>query len=375
MEPIQLTYRAHKMTSAVKNTNEALNFDNRQSWIDVLRGTSILLVMLSHSYGFTAFDKNLNQNAFIDVVSTVNTSVEAFRMEIMFLLSGFLVERGLKKGKRQYLTGKLHNIVYPFLVWSTIIFLLKQAGAVIFKGEPIEWEYLLRFLIGSTDLTWFLHELLLFYLITPLLSRLNVLTVVLVSCAMSNLVPRDIHDNLPGFNNTFINDLFYYFTYFFLGNYITKSNLSLSAIKETKVQLISLAAISTILVTSHFTDIAKTWPGYLPLVLASLPIFFLASIAASRSPLSSPLKYLGENSIVFYLVHYPTQMVLAYFLGKVISDKTALFLLLLLVGLLVPTLVSIGRARDEFRFLNIFFSSQKYFLLGIRRSAQASPAS
>lgn len=54
MEPIQLTYRAHKMTSAVKNANEALNFDNRQSWIDVLRGTSILLVMLSHSYGFTA---------------------------------------------------------------------------------------------------------------------------------------------------------------------------------------------------------------------------------------------------------------------------------------------------------------------------------
>jgi len=76
MEPIQLTYGAHKMTSAVKNANEALNFDNRQSWIDVLRGTSILLVMLSHSYGFTAFDKNLNQNALIDVVSAVNTSVE-----------------------------------------------------------------------------------------------------------------------------------------------------------------------------------------------------------------------------------------------------------------------------------------------------------
>jgi surface polysaccharide O-acyltransferase-like enzyme len=375
MEPLQLAYRAYEMTSAVKNPNEALNFDNRQSWIDILRGTSILLVMLSHSYGFTAFDKNLNQNALIDVVSAVNTSVEAFRMEIMFLLSGFLVKKGLKKGKRQYLTGKLHNIVYPFLVWSTIIFLLKQAGAVTFKGEPIEWEYLLRFLIGSTDLTWFLHELLLFYLITPLLSRVNVLSVIFASCAISSLIPRDIHDNLPGFNNTFINDLFYYYTYFFLGNYITRSNLSLSAMKDTKVQLISLAAISIILATSHFTDIAKTWPGYLPLVLASLPILFLASIAASRSPFSSPLKYLGENSIVFYLVHYPTQMVLTYLLGKVISDKTLLFLLLLLFGLLVPTIVSIGRTKDSFRFLNIFFSSQKHFLPAIRKSAQASPVS
>ncbi|WP_258077214.1 acyltransferase family protein, partial [Xanthomonas arboricola] len=151
----------------------------RDDWVDWLRGASVLMVIVLHAYGF-AFDAYPElrggaaeeSSALMLSIERLNRSLAPLRMQLMFLLSGLFVARGLDKGIAPYLGGKLRHVLYPYLLWSVLIFALREAGSVLAKAEPIAWLDLGKIAVGNVALTWFLFYLFVFLVLMPLLRRL-----------------------------------------------------------------------------------------------------------------------------------------------------------------------------------------------------------
>lgn len=338
----------------------------RQSWIDVLRGTSVLMVILLHAHGFAfnAYGATADTtNLLVKCVDLLNLAAAPFRMELMFLLSGLFVATGLKKGRSQYLTGKISNVLHPFLLWSVVIFALRQVGSVIAKGEAIDWSPLMQIPTGSSALTWFLYYLFVFYLLTPLLRRANPVVVGAACMLLSVAIPEDF------FN---YHELAYYFFYFYLGDYLARRKVALTGQASPAVLLGSTAALVVTGFLGITSDLSKTWAGYLPLVLASLPVIFHVAAMASRHRFSQPLAYVGRNSIVFYLIHFPIYVGLGYVLHKLTDNGMLVFAVLLGVGVGVPVVLSVARTRNLLGPLDLMFSL-KYVLDARSRKLATEP--
>lgn len=121
-----------------------------------------------------------------------------------------------------------------------------------------------------------------------------------------------------------------------------------------------------------YSEFGKTWVGFLPLVLASLPIIFHLAAWISRLRISRPLAYVGRHSIVFYLIHYPVFVVLNYYvLHRFTDDGPMIFAILLSLGIAIPATLSVARERGALGPFDLMFSLR--YLLGAR--ARALPAS
>lgn len=325
---------------------------DRHRWIDLLRGTSVLMVIILHArqyafFGYVDEPASVQGSLLTDLVATLNVSFAPFRMQLMFLLSGLFVARSLDKGSAQYLSGKLRGVLYPFVLWSLVIFVVRDGSATLLKGAPVAWDQLLMIVTGSSTLTWFLYDLFIFYLVTPYLRRFHPLLVVLGALALALWVPGSAYLH-PA--------LFYYFIYFFLGDYATRARVDLSARPPAALLLLSVLSLAAVIGVSNTTTLAKQWPGYLPLVLGALPALIQAAVWASRRRWSAPLMYIGRNSIVFYLVHYPPYLVLAYLLHRISHDGTLIFCVLLLSGLTGPLTLCLIRDRCAGRWVEWLFS-------------------
>lgn len=92
----------------------------RQTWIDVVRGLAVILVVLVHAMQraelFTGHE--------FTRLETLTIIVTPLRLPAMFLLSGLFVTRSLAKGPAAYVTGKLRRIAWPYLLWSVLLIAL-----------------------------------------------------------------------------------------------------------------------------------------------------------------------------------------------------------------------------------------------------------
>lgn len=73
--------------------------DNRQIWIDVLKGIAIISVVIGH---------NMDDNAF----------VYCFHMPLFFILSGFIFSTQIK---RAYLQSSVRRLLIPYISFLIII--------------------------------------------------------------------------------------------------------------------------------------------------------------------------------------------------------------------------------------------------------------
>lgn len=263
----------------------------RLDWIDVVRGSAVLLVIVVHVMQRT----ELFTGHEFTRLGTATVVVTPLRLPTMFLLSGLFVPRSLAKGAVAYVAGKLRRIAWPYLLWSVILIALFDIGLRL-TGFGFGWEVFWRIFYDPIEHLWFLAYLFLYFLIA-LLVRWIPAPYLLAAVIALSAVP--VGDQWVRFcaNAAF----------FFTGVVLAAHREALErAIARTGLAA-ALLLVAVGLSVGHATRVLvlPEAPWNLPVV-----IMFVVGLAGVVRPVSAtralaPLRYVGVHSIVFYIAHWP----------------------------------------------------------------------
>ncbi|MGQ4544348.1 acyltransferase family protein [Dermabacteraceae bacterium P13088] len=321
----------------MKGSDKVLMGSNgRYEWMDALRGFAILLVIIFHApipHGFS-----VDGAAFID---KFNSFFLPFRMPVLMLLSGILLPKSLNKPVTRYLSGKASGILWPLFLWLSFwIVVVSPVVGTADIGElfnPVSWV--------SKYYLWYLGQLFLLYVTALLFKKTpSWLPCVLFFVLFNYFVdaPWVYHES---FEKTYL-----FFGVFFFAGYAIGCNLNyfMQIVNSNWALILLLPALAIGSSASSGGVIAShsilAWQITLILgVLGVLTIF----VHASRKNKFNWLRWIGKNSIVFYVVHFPVEHMIFWAgykarVAYVLPEFS--YLLILSGGLLVPGLLVFMRS-------------------------------
>lgn len=303
----------------------------RLPWLDIARGTGILLVVAGH-VGEGVIQAGLPHGAWMDqLVKAIYT----FHMPLFFIISGFLFLPSFQKTPDHFLRIKTGTILYPYLIWTVVqtgieIALSRYTNKGIGPEElyPILWQPRAHF--------WYLHSLFLIAAFTYLLFRITPRYAPWLGIALSYsrlLLPGETGYWLIPVNNLL---------YFNLGILFWQHRaIILERLQQTSVALG--------LTTLFFLGLGAnaSIPGGNAILLILLAITgsaWIMALSSQRMPeyLSGILTYLGEKSLYIYLLHIlagsGVRIILEKFLH--IQNGEIHFVAGCIAGVMIPILVT-----------------------------------
>ncbi|MCR2825250.1 acyltransferase family protein [Microbacterium sp. zg.Y909] len=296
--------------------------------MDLTRGTAILLVVLHHSI---EIPETLGVGA-PRALAAVDAVFAPFRMPLLMFLSGMLLPRSFRRPARDYFVGKARGILWPYLVWSLIVLAI--------AGE-LSARILLNVVVYPPTYLWYLWFLFAFYVIAWVLHRFSVppLGASAVILVASMFLPDDYR--LARFA--------FLMAFFFAGWWWAQAEERLRIGLRTRVAIVAvgllLAAATAVLsatgtVERYEASFAWGTVGLIAAIALGLP-----STATRRW--ARPLEFVGRNSIVFYVSHYPVILALDSWLLAA-TDDGSLWIsatLTMVAALAVGVVLTVARDR------------------------------
>ncbi|MFZ4835576.1 acyltransferase family protein [Rouxiella sp. Mn2063] len=276
----------------------------RIEWMDFLRGVCIILVIQLHTLLLSGW---LRSGGFLDIESYI---LSPYRMQILFFLSGLVASKSINKNNIDYFKGKFNNILYPYLVWS-LPYLLVMHGDYFYNSEYHEIvKSVVGVFVGISDLTWFLYFIFLFFVLAKLAFNFKVNNNVLIGVSLLLYLAFDKYDLILMYYGDYyskflrFNDFFYYFIFFVCGIKLGAGKVE-SLSKNKILVAVSVVACLIVLTIPLAMFLYKNNIVFMPLVLLSIPGIVCASRALESRLgfLSVFIRFVGRNSIYFYLTH------------------------------------------------------------------------
>jgi len=342
-----------------------MDFNKRQQWIDITRGLSIIFVISFHLHGGTEYlnlvGKVPGYVYFSKFISFLNSTVAPIRMELLMLLSGMLVSRGLQKGIENYHKGKFKSILYPYLIWSLVMLVLMSARGLV-SGEKDSHDvivYFFKIIIGVPSVTWFLYWVFVFFIIQPWLRNITPMlvlpSVLVLSFILAEIEPLLISDGLSA--GVSFSTACYCYAFFYLGDYIVKSGVDLSEVVRNKcLVLFSVLSLISLSFLMNNTSLSHTNIALFPLAVLSLVTIAVIAQFLEKLSLGKAIAFIGMNSIFFYLMHIPVFMIVKRTVPLFHFNEVATALTIWIAALLVPYMAVKMRNR---KFIRIFFEFKR----------------
>lgn len=316
--------------AAMSGTNERLN------WVDSAKGISIILVVMMYSVF------NVGQDAEgVGFFHYVIGFATPFRMPEFFLISGLFLGSVLTRNWKAYADRRVVHYLYFYALWAVIHIVLKIG---IMSADPVTAaSYVLWAIVEPYGVLWFIYLLAAFSLAAKLFHDLKAPRwLVFAFGALLQMLP--IH------TGSYLVDQFAeYFVYFYAGYFFAPQifrlvDLAMQHVVLTLGALAVYAAVNAALVFSpgyavlpeHIQMGYAALPG-LHLVLALIGSVALCVTAAllARLPFMGWLSWLGERSIVVYLVFVLPMSFARIALGKLglTNDVTLTSLLVMVIAI------------------------------------------
>lgn len=135
----------------------------RISWIDAVKGLTIILVVMKHA----TYGDAVALHAMPYLFHFLCDFTIPFRMPLFFLVAGLFAQKALHSSSRDFIDSKLLHFGYFYLLWSLIQIGIKIA----MPGEGIwavGWKDLLLIPLEPFGLLWFIYALAIFFVLMRL---------------------------------------------------------------------------------------------------------------------------------------------------------------------------------------------------------------
>lgn len=296
----------------------------RHTWMDLLRGTAVSLVVVLH---VAVVPANLGA-AVPEWMIRAQFALEPYRVPTLLFLSGMLLSRSLSKTASRYISGKVSNIAWPYILWTFITAL--ALGKTELLTSPKTW------LIGMNHL-WFLTILIVCYTVAPLTRWIHAAILAVLFLFLIPFAPLDAGERL-----------FRSCAFFFFGAAILPLTPRIHAAGRALGWCAGLTALvwgGALAVNPGLREIN----AFAEFALSVVGIVFLVWLSP-QLPSVKLLEFIGRNSIVLYLAHAPIiggAWLALHSAG--VDDWLILTPVLLVLGFVVPLALTPLRRSALFR--------------------------
>ncbi|MGQ4518938.1 acyltransferase family protein [Dermabacteraceae bacterium P13077] len=323
----------------------------RYQWMDVLRGMAIVLVVMWH----VTTQGNLSQDS-VPVVKYLNEFFAPVRMPTLMLLSGMLLSKSLKKPTLRYLDGKIAGILWPLFIWLSFWMLLSSVE----NGLPTIFDLINPKTWLKGHYLWYLAQLFALYLTALAFKRLPTWLPFVGFLVATNLL---IHHNWDYYIST--SKTYLFFGIFISLGYLLGEHMD-KVLEVTKSRWSMLMVIPTILVGAASASGTYSLNKSSLLWQIGIIVAVLGLIAFTRhfchTVLAAPLRWIGKNSIVFYVAHFPAEYLavlgMAALGGYQAVGEAPYYLGVFAAGLAVPAVLTAFRSNP---WVDALFVAPKRF--------------
>ena len=291
---------------------------SRLSWVDTAKGISIILVVMMYSVF------NVGQDASgVGLFHYVIGFATPFRMPEFFLISGLFLDQVLARTWKSYADRRVIHYIYFYALWAVIHIVLKIG---IMSAAPKEAANdLLWAIVEPYGVLWFIYLLAAFSAITKLFYDLRAPKWAVWAFGAAFQMAH-IH------TGSYLVDQFCaYFVYFYSGYIFAPMIFKLVdwAMSHRALALVGLGVYAVVNLILVFSPGFEVLPGEIQLGWGGTPgVRLLLAIAGSlalcvtaglisTSRFTNWLRWLGERSIVVYLVFVLPMSFARIGLGKI----------------------------------------------------------
>lgn len=269
-------------------------------------------------------------------IRVFNDIFEPYRMPTLMFLSGMLLSKSLQRRATVYFDGKLRKIGWPYLVW-TVIALTAEGSISLFALGRAFYNPL------ETHL-WYLWFLCIFYAVAWITRGIPPTILATVAIVLSVFAPSDYR----------LDKMTFLFAFFMLGHIFTVHAEKIAPRLRTPMALLLAGGLAVAASTMNVVGFKVLYePAFAVCVLGAIAIA-MRFVPLITGRVQAVFAYLGQRSIVLYIVHLLAIKVAGTLLARFgLSNPWVMFLLLVLVGFGSSLLLM--WLRDRYAFARVLF--------------------
>jgi uncharacterized membrane protein YcfT len=266
--------------------------NTRQFWMDIVRGLAIFLVITNHS----AVILSLLTMNLSPVIWAINETFAPFRIPALTLLSGMLLGKALSRPVGQFISGKVRNIAWPYLLWSALYLVLFFFASGEVNGKPITWHTVAEVFYAPELYLWYLAYLFVFFMVALAVRRVPRLVLVVAGLGLSAFLPAGLG----------MGTFWFLFGFFFLGDWAGRNLEQVVEILRRPAVLVVAAvlAVAAAALSGMGFDV-QYHAQYAVNVVSGIVLLSALARALVGTSGGALLASVGERSLIYYVMHMP----------------------------------------------------------------------